>query len=69
MHCVVIDVRGHTVVITITFATTRTYASASPPRFLNRDDLDFAAVEQLAPVQEWDLQREDPQGVLEYPTQ
>lgn len=39
------------------------------PRFLNRDDLDFAAVEQLAPVQEWDLQREDPQGVLEYPTQ
>lgn len=37
--------------------------------FVNRDDIDFAAAEHMPPTQEWDLQEEDPQGLLEYPTQ
>ena len=36
--------------------------------FINRDDLDFAAVAELAPVQRWDLQ-DNSSGQLEYPTQ
>lgn len=36
--------------------------------FVNRDDLDFSAVADLAPVQEWDL-LENQNGVMEYPTQ
>ena len=36
--------------------------------FTNRDDLDFAAVAELTPVQRWDLQ-ENGNGQLEYPTQ
>lgn len=36
--------------------------------FTNRDDLDFAAVAELTPVQRWDLQ-ENSNGQLEYPTQ
>ena len=37
-------------------------------RFINRDDIDFSTAESLPAVQEWDLQEEDPQGLLEYPT-
>ena len=36
--------------------------------FTNRDDLDFAAVADLSPVQCWDLQ-DNSSGQLEYPTQ
>jgi hypothetical protein len=36
--------------------------------FINRDDLDFAGIASMAPVQEWDLQ-ESNDGSLEYPTQ
>jgi hypothetical protein len=36
--------------------------------FINRDDLDFASITSMAPVQEWDLQ-ESNDGSLEYPTQ
>lgn len=35
--------------------------------YINRDDLDFAMVNDLTPLQEWDLQ-EDFRGILEYPT-
>jgi hypothetical protein len=35
--------------------------------FINRDDLDFAAVEGLAAVQEWEL-AENVRGHIEYPT-
>jgi hypothetical protein len=37
-------------------------------RFINRDDLDFATIANMAPVQEWDLQEAN-DGSLEYPTQ
>eukprot|EP00877_Chromochloris_zofingiensis_P004677 jgi/Chrzof1/1420/Cz10g07110.t1 len=37
--------------------------------FINRDDLDFATVHGMAAVQEWDLQENNSQGLLEYPTQ
>mmetsp|Transcript_14786 Transcript_14786/g.36902 ORF Transcript_14786/g.36902 Transcript_14786/m.36902 type:complete len:210 (-) Transcript_14786:424-1053(-) len=37
--------------------------------WINRDDLDFEAAERVAAVQEWDLQAENPQATLEYPTQ
>jgi hypothetical protein len=37
--------------------------------FINRDDLDFATVAGAAALQEWDLQEENGQGLLEYPTQ
>jgi hypothetical protein len=37
--------------------------------FTNRDDLDFAAVSSMAPAQEFELQRDNAAGVLEYPTQ
>jgi hypothetical protein len=37
--------------------------------FVNRDDLDFAAVQGMAPTQEWDLQEDNNRGLLEYPTQ
>ena len=36
--------------------------------FTNRDDLDFAAMETMQPVQEWDL-LENHQGLIEYPVQ
>ncbi|WIA37737.1 hypothetical protein OEZ86_014615 [Tetradesmus obliquus] len=36
--------------------------------FINRDDLDFASISSMAPLQEWDLQQ-DNDGSLEYPTQ
>ena len=36
--------------------------------FVNRDDLDFSTVEDMAPVQEWDLM-ENQDGTMEYPTQ
>ena len=36
--------------------------------FINRDDLDFSTVADLAPVQEWDL-LENLNGTMEYPTQ
>ena len=36
--------------------------------FVNREDLDFAAVADLPPVQAWDLQ-ENNRGDIEYPTQ
>ncbi|KAH7622446.1 putative PITH domain-containing protein 1 [Nannochloris sp. 'desiccata'] len=36
--------------------------------FINRDDLDFSTVTELAPVQEWDL-LENFNGQMEYPTQ
>ncbi|KAG1670383.1 hypothetical protein FOA52_000143 [Chlamydomonas sp. UWO 241] len=45
-------------------------AGSSPAKlkvFINRDDLDFSAVESLPAVQEWDLQAER-QTVLEYAT-
>ena len=35
--------------------------------FLNRNDIDFANVDDLQPAQEWDL-HEDPAGRLEYQT-
>ncbi|KAL6753494.1 DUF1000-domain-containing protein [Haematococcus lacustris] len=47
-------------------------AGSSPSQlkvYTNRDDLDFEAVGALPAVQEWDLQAENPGGVLEYPTQ
>ena len=34
--------------------------------FTNRDDLDFAAMETMQPVQEWDL-LDNHQGLIEYP--
>ncbi len=37
-------------------------------RYSNRDDLDFAAVAEMAPIQEWDLQ-DNTAGLIEYPTQ
>lgn len=37
-------------------------------RYTNRDDLDFAAVADMPPVQEWDLQ-DNAAGLIEYPTQ
>jgi hypothetical protein len=37
--------------------------------FINRDDLDFAAVAGAAALQEWDLQEDNAAGLLEYPTQ
>ncbi|GBF98342.1 hypothetical protein Rsub_11236 [Raphidocelis subcapitata] len=37
--------------------------------FINRDDLDFAAVGSMAAVQEFDLQEANPGGTVEYPTQ
>jgi len=37
--------------------------------FVNRDDLDFAAVRDLPPTQEWDLQPDgNARGLVEYPT-
>ena len=45
--------------------------SSSPSRlkaYINRHDLDFAAVADMAPVQAWDLQQ-DQQANMEYPTQ
>jgi hypothetical protein len=37
--------------------------------YVNRDDLDFAAVRDLPPAQEWDLQPDgNARGVVEYPT-
>ncbi|GFH16278.1 PITH domain-containing protein [Haematococcus lacustris] len=47
-------------------------AGSSPSQlkvYTNRDNLDFEAVGALPAVQEWDLQAENPGGVLEYPTQ
>lgn len=44
---------------------------SSPARlraYTNRNDLDFAAVADMAPVQAWDLQ-EHQQASMEYPTQ
>ena len=44
---------------------------ASPSRlraYTNRNDLDFATVADMAPIQAWDLQ-EQQQASLEYPTQ
>lgn len=44
---------------------------SSPSRlkaYTNRNDLDFAAVADMAPVQAWDLQ-EHQQASMEYPTQ
>ena len=44
---------------------------SSPARlkaYTNRNDLDFAAVSDMAPVQAWDLQ-EQQQASMEYPTQ
>lgn len=44
---------------------------SSPSRlkvYTNRNDLDFAAVADMAPVQAWDLQ-ENQQASMEYPTQ
>ena len=38
-------------------------------RWVNRDDIDFAAAERMPAVQEWELQPENAGGVLEYPTQ
>ena len=43
-------------------------APAELRAFTNRDDLDFAAVAELAPAQRWELQ-ENGAGELEYPTQ
>jgi len=43
-------------------------APAELRAFTNRDDLDFAAVAELAPAQRWELQ-ENRAGELEYPTQ
>ncbi|KDD71474.1 hypothetical protein H632_c4952p0, partial [Helicosporidium sp. ATCC 50920] len=43
---------------------------SSPDRlkvYINRDDLDFSIVSELAPVQEWEL-RENLDGFMEYPT-
>ncbi|KAF8058416.1 PITH domain-containing protein 1 [Scenedesmus sp. PABB004] len=45
---------------------------AAPSRmraFINRDDLDFAAIASMQPTQEWDLQEVNANGTLEYPTQ
>lgn len=39
-----------------------------PCSFINRDDLDFASISSMPPLQEWDLQQ-DNDGSLEYPTQ
>jgi hypothetical protein len=39
----------------------------TPRSFINRDDLDFAAIASMQPTQEWDLQEEN-NGTLEYPT-
>jgi hypothetical protein len=37
--------------------------------FVNRDDLDFQAVRDLPPTQEWDLQADgNSRGLIEYPT-
>lgn len=36
--------------------------------FINRDDLDFSSVQDLLPVQEWDLV-ENTRGDIEYPVQ
>lgn len=44
------------------------YAVHAVCRFINRDDLDFATMANMAPIQEWDLQ-ETNDGSLEYPTQ
>lgn len=44
-------------------------APAKLRAFVNRDDLDFAAVRDLPPTQEWDLQPDgNPRGIVEYPT-
>eukprot|EP00775_Hariotina_reticulata_P003144 gene3144-3421_t len=37
--------------------------------FINREDLDFATIADMTAVQEWDLQEENGNGMLEYPTQ
>lgn len=44
------------------------YSPAELRVYTNRDDLDFAAVEDLPPVQKWDL-AENLQGQIELPTQ
>ena len=44
------------------------YSPAELRVYTNRDDLDFAAVEDLPPVQQWDL-AENLQGLIELPTQ
>lgn len=44
-------------------------APARMRAFVNRDDLDFAAVAAAPPAQEWDLQEVNTGGMLEYPTQ
>lgn len=43
-------------------------APASLKAYINRDDIDFTTVADLAPVQEWELQ-DNSSGFLEYPTQ
>jgi hypothetical protein len=43
-------------------------APAQLRAFVNREDLDFATVAELQPVQQWDLQ-ENEAGQMEYPTQ
>jgi hypothetical protein len=44
-------------------------APATLRAFVNRDDLDFAAVRDLPPTQEWDLQPDgNARGLIEYPT-
>ncbi|GLI69848.1 hypothetical protein VaNZ11_014565 [Volvox africanus] len=45
-------------------------APARMRAYVNRDDLEFAAVSQLPAVQEWELVADgDPRGGIEYPTQ
>eukprot|EP00697_Spironema_sp_BW2_P016713 gnl/Spiro4/8103_TR4269_c0_g1_i1.p1 gnl/Spiro4/8103_TR4269_c0_g1~~gnl/Spiro4/8103_TR4269_c0_g1_i1.p1 ORF type:complete len:233 (-),score=65.43 gnl/Spiro4/8103_TR4269_c0_g1_i1:51-707(-) len=36
--------------------------------FINRDDLDFGTVAAMTPTQDWDLQMQNANGALEYPT-
>jgi hypothetical protein len=44
-------------------------APAALRAYVNRDDLDFAAVRDLPPTQEWDLQPDgNARGLIEYPT-
>ena len=44
-------------------------APADLRAYINHEALDFSDAEDIRPVQQWDLQAENPQGVIEYPTQ
>lgn len=49
------------------FSSLVAYIVSAVRSWINREDIDFSSVDDVAPTQEWELS-ENPQGEIEYPT-